>query len=64
MAIVSSKDLWSKDTPPDVHVTPGGPNAGFTSLNAALDYLQANPSKSVWVMSWDAPSFPPKDGAD
>ena len=59
---VWSKDLWSKDTPPDVHVTPGGPNAGFTSLNAALDYLQANPTKSVWVMNWDAPSFPPKDG--
>uniref|UniRef100_UPI002AC35884 PAAR domain-containing protein n=1 Tax=Paraburkholderia bannensis TaxID=765414 RepID=UPI002AC35884 len=58
----SSPDLWSKDTPPDVHVTPGGPNAGFTSLNKALDYLQANPDKSVWVMNWDAPSFPPKDG--
>ena len=58
----SFKDLWSKDIPPDVRVTPGGPNVGFTSLNAALDYLQANPQKSVWVMSWDAPSFPPKDG--
>ncbi|MGG1949285.1 virulence factor [Trinickia sp. NRRL B-1857] len=58
---VWSKDLWSKDTPPDVHVMPGGPNAGFTSLNAALNYLQANPSKSVWVMNWDAPSYPPKD---
>ncbi len=58
----SFKDLWSKDTPPDVSVTPGGPNAGFTSLNKALDYLQANPDKSVWVMNWDAPSFPPKDG--
>ena len=55
------QDLWSKDTPPSVHVTPGGPNAGFTSLNRALDYLQANPDKSVWVMNWDAPSFPPKD---
>ena len=55
-------DLWSRNTPPDVRVTPGGANAGFTSLNAALDYLQANPEKSVWVMNWDAPSFPPKDG--
>ncbi|QBR03590.1 virulence factor [Paraburkholderia pallida] len=54
-------DLWSKDTPPDVHVTPGGPNAGFTSLNAALDYLQSHPTESVWVMNWDAPSFPPND---
>lgn len=57
----SFKDLWSKDTPPDVHVTAGGPNAGFTSLNAALDYLQTHPQESVWVMNWDAPSFPPKD---
>jgi len=55
-------DLWSKNIPPDVHVTPGGPNAGFTSLNKALDYLQVHPDKSVWVMNWDAPSFPPTDG--
>jgi hypothetical protein len=55
------KDLWSKNTPPDVHVTSGGPNAGFTSLNNALDYLQSHPKESVWVMNWDAPSFPPKD---
>ncbi|MDN7517993.1 virulence factor [Burkholderia sp. AU45251] len=54
-------DLWSKNTPPDVHVNKGGANAGFTSLNRALDYLQANPDKSAWVMNWDAPSFPPKD---
>jgi hypothetical protein len=54
--------LWSDATPPDVHVTPGGANAGFTSLNNALDYLQANPDKTVWAMNWDAPSFPPKDG--
>ncbi|RDU98305.1 virulence factor [Trinickia dinghuensis] len=53
--------LWSRNTPPEVAVTPGGANAGFKSLNAALDYLQANPDKSVWVMNWDAPSFPPKD---
>nr|WP_254602451.1 virulence factor [Burkholderia lata] len=54
-------DLWSKDTPPDVHVNQGDANAGFTSLNRALDYLQANPDKSAWVMNWDAPNFPPKD---
>ena len=57
----SAKDLWSHDTPPDVHVTSGQGNAGFTSLNAALDYLAAHPDKSVWVMNWDAPSFPPQD---
>nr|WP_257128545.1 virulence factor [Burkholderia sp. MSMB1459WGS] len=57
----SAKNLWIRDTPPDVHVTPGHGNAGFTSLNAALDYLAAHPDKSVWVMNWDAPSFPPHD---
>ncbi|WP_175841878.1 virulence factor [Burkholderia contaminans] len=54
-------DLWSKDTPPDIQIHVGGANAGFTSLNAALDYLQKHPQESVWVMNWDAPSFPPKD---
>ncbi|NTX25969.1 virulence factor [Burkholderia pyrrocinia] len=57
----SPKTLWSRDTPPDVQITQGGANAGFTSLNKALNYLQANPDKSVWVMNWDAPSFPPTD---
>ncbi|WP_197338092.1 virulence factor [Ralstonia solanacearum] len=55
------KSLWSRDTPPDVRVTQGGANAGFTSLNAALDYLQAHPQESVWVMNWDAPDFPSKE---
>ncbi len=49
---------WTKSTPPDVRVTEGGANAGFVSLAAALDYLQAHPKETVWVMSWDAPSFP------
>ncbi|WP_321949882.1 virulence factor [Burkholderia cenocepacia] len=53
--------MWSRNTLPDVQVTQGGPNTGFTSLNNALDYLQSNPDKSVWVMNWDAPSFPPTD---
>ncbi|RAS28819.1 virulence factor [Paraburkholderia bryophila] len=57
----SAKDLWSKDLPADVRVHVGSANAGFTSLNAALDYLQSHPQESVWVMNWDAPSFPPKD---
>lgn len=52
---------WTRNTPPDVRVTMGGPNVGFTSLSAALDYLQAHPNETVWAMSWDAPSFPPKD---
>uniref|UniRef100_UPI002ACC1030 virulence factor n=1 Tax=Massilia luteola TaxID=3081751 RepID=UPI002ACC1030 len=52
---------WTRSTPPDVRVTPGGANVGFTSLSAALDYLQAHPKETVWVMNWDAPSYPPKD---
>ncbi|WP_175856032.1 virulence factor [Burkholderia anthina] len=53
--------MWSRDMPPDVQITQGGANAGFTSVNNALDYLQANPDKTAWVMNWDAPSFPPTD---
>ncbi|WP_260434236.1 virulence factor [Burkholderia anthina] len=53
--------MWSRNALPDVQITQGGANAGFTSLNKALDYLQANPDKSVWVVNWDAPNFPPTD---
>ncbi|WP_254601510.1 virulence factor [Burkholderia lata] len=53
--------MWSHSALPDVQITQGGSNAGFTSLNNALDYLQANPDKSVWVVNWDAPNFPPTD---
>lgn len=52
---------WSRDTPPDVSITAGGANAGFRSLAAGLQYLQSHPDETVWVMSWDAPSYPPKD---
>lgn len=58
---IDSPTLWTRATPPDIRVTTGGPNAGFTSLTNALDYLQAHPSETVWVMNWDAPSFPPKE---
>ncbi|QCP14911.1 hypothetical protein FCL38_25580 [Pseudoduganella umbonata] len=49
---------WSVSTPPDIQVTLGNINVGFTSLMSALDYLQSNRSKTVWVMNWDAPSRP------
>jgi hypothetical protein len=49
---------WTRSTLPDVRITMGGPNAGFTSLTAGLDYLQAHPTETVWVMNWDAPSRP------
>jgi len=54
-------ESWTHATPPDIHLTMGGANAGFTSLARGLSYLEANPSKTVWVMNWDAPSYPPKD---
>ena len=53
--------MWSRDTLPDVQIAQGGANAGFTSLNNALDYLQANPDKTAWAVNWDAPNFPPTD---
>ena len=53
-----SPAISSRDTPPDVHITVGGPNAGFATLSAALDYLAAHPDETVWVMAWDAPEFP------
>jgi hypothetical protein len=49
---------WSRSTPPEVRVTVGAANAGFTSLAAALDYLEAHPNETVWAMNWDAPSRP------
>lgn len=52
--------LSTSDTPPDVHVTQGDPSVGFASLSDALDYLEAHPDKTVWVMSFDAPSYPAK----
>jgi len=55
---IHSPTLWTSSTPPDVRITTGGPNAGFTSLSAALDYLQSHPKETVWVMNWDAPSRP------
>ena len=50
--------LSTANIPADVHVTPGGASAGFRSLSAALDYLEAHPQKSVWVMNWDSPGYP------
>lgn len=49
---------WTRNTPPDIRITLGGANAGFTSLTQGLDYLQQHPSETVWVMNWDAPSRP------
>ncbi|WP_229417890.1 hypothetical protein [Pseudoduganella buxea] len=61
IGFASTPEAWSRNTPPDVRINFGGPNAGFISLTAGLDYLQSHPNETVWVMNWDAPSFPPKD---
>ena len=58
IGLASFPNAWTRNTPPDVRITTGGANAGFASLSAGLAYLQANPSQTVWVMNWDAPSFP------
>ncbi|TVT51596.1 MAG: virulence factor [Azoarcus sp. PHD] len=57
-SIGGSPSVSSRNTPPDVRVTTGGSNVGFTSLSAALDYLESHPTESVWAMNWDVPEFP------
>jgi hypothetical protein len=43
---------------PHINVQQGGPAAGFASVEGALDYLVDHPDKTVWVLAFDAPSFP------
>ncbi|MFT3849477.1 MAG: hypothetical protein QM739_12645 [Propionivibrio sp.] len=50
--------LSSSAEPPDLRLIQGGPAAGFTSLAAALDFLEAHPEQTVWLLAFDAPSFP------
>ncbi|PKO80756.1 MAG: hypothetical protein CVU19_10665 [Betaproteobacteria bacterium HGW-Betaproteobacteria-13] len=56
--IGGAPSISSRSTPPDIRITAGNANAGFTSLSAALDYLESHPTESVWAMNWDAPEFP------
>jgi hypothetical protein len=53
-----SRTLSTANIPADVNTTVGGASVGFTSLSKAMDYLEKNPGKSVWVYSWDSPDFP------
>lgn len=55
---INSPTLWTDPSPPDIRITAGGANAGFRSLDSAIDYLQQNPGKTAWAMGWDAPSRP------
>jgi hypothetical protein len=50
--------LTTSTEPPHINLHQGGPATGFASLEAALDYLEAHPDKTVWVLAFDAPSFP------
>jgi hypothetical protein len=43
---------------PQAHVDLGGPAVGFDSLERALDYLQANPDRVVWLGAVDCPEHP------
>lgn len=54
-------ELSTAAEPPDIHLTQGGLAAEFTSLEAALDFLEAHPDKTVWVLAFDAPSFPKEE---
>jgi hypothetical protein len=51
-------ELSTSNIPADVNIVRGGASAGFTSLSAGMDYLEAHPDKTVWVMNMDAPEFP------
>ncbi|AKN64000.1 hypothetical protein ACP92_01395 [Herbaspirillum seropedicae] len=51
-------EISTENIPADVNITRGGASAGFTSLSAGMDYLEAHPDKTVWVMNMDAPEFP------
>ncbi|MGV7206905.1 hypothetical protein ACLB1G_03505 [Oxalobacteraceae bacterium A2-2] len=54
----SMPTTWTRDSPPDIHVTQGGASAGFQSLEKAMAYLQSHPNETAWVMNADAPSYP------
>ncbi|WP_199917156.1 hypothetical protein [Parazoarcus communis] len=57
-SIGGAPSVSSRNTPPDVRVSAGGPNVGFNTLDAALTYLESHPNESVWAMNWDVPEFP------
>jgi len=51
-------ELTTSTEPPHINLHQGGAAAGFASVEAALDYLEAHPDKTAWVLAYDAPSFP------
>ncbi|MGX6569108.1 hypothetical protein ACWM6E_23135, partial [Cupriavidus necator] len=42
----------------NVTVMAGEETVGFYDLQAAIAYLNANPKKTVWVYTMDAPNYP------
>ncbi len=55
---INDPEFSTTGEPPHLNVHQGGPAAGFASVEAALDYLEAHPDKTAWVLAFDAPSFP------
>lgn len=51
-------ELTTSSEPPHINLHQGGAAAGFASVESALDFLEAHPDKTVWVLAYDAPSFP------
>jgi hypothetical protein len=53
-----SLKLYPQTKVPDVTVMAGDETVGFYDLKEAIAYLNANPRKTVWVYTMDAPGYP------
>ncbi|WP_316857586.1 hypothetical protein [Ralstonia flatus] len=53
-----SLKLYPQTKVPDVTVMAGTETVGFYDLKEAIAYLNANPRKTVWVYTMDAPGYP------
>jgi hypothetical protein len=53
-----SLKLYPQTKVPDVTVMAGDETVGFHDLKEAIAYLNANPRKTVWVYTMDAPGYP------
>ncbi|WP_316891311.1 hypothetical protein [Ralstonia edaphi] len=53
-----SLKLYPQTKVPDVTVMAGDETVGFYDLKEAIAYLNANPCKTVWVYTMDAPGYP------
>ncbi|WP_276265075.1 hypothetical protein [Cupriavidus basilensis] len=53
-----SLKLYPEAKVPNVTVKAGAETVGFYDLKEAIAYLNANPRKTVWVYTMDAPNYP------